>query len=84
MVRQIEELLLLTCLGGFVAGITYEVTLLQEKSRSSPWGMRARCPPLPPRRTGGCGVVMRTARQGTMLRPREVANDGVREQLGRQ
>jgi hypothetical protein len=28
MVRQIEELLLLTCLGGFVAGITYAVTLL--------------------------------------------------------
>jgi hypothetical protein len=28
MVRQIEELLLLTCLGGFIAGITYAVTLL--------------------------------------------------------
>ena len=28
MVRQIEELLLLTCLGAFVAGITYAVTLL--------------------------------------------------------
>jgi len=28
MVRQIEELLLLTCLGGFVAGITYAVTLV--------------------------------------------------------
>jgi hypothetical protein len=28
MVRQIEELLLLTCLGGFVAGITYAVALL--------------------------------------------------------
>jgi len=28
MVRQIEELLLLTCLGGLVAGITYAVTLL--------------------------------------------------------
>jgi hypothetical protein len=28
MVRQIEELLLLTCLGGFVAGITYAATLL--------------------------------------------------------
>ena len=28
MVRQIEELLMLTCLGGFVAGITYAVTLL--------------------------------------------------------
>jgi hypothetical protein len=29
MVRQIEELLLLTCLGGFIAGITYAVTLLR-------------------------------------------------------
>jgi hypothetical protein len=28
MARQIEELLLLTCLGGFIAGITYAVTLL--------------------------------------------------------
>jgi hypothetical protein len=28
MARQIEELLLLTCLGGFLAGITYAVTLL--------------------------------------------------------
>jgi hypothetical protein len=28
MARQIEELLLLTCLGGFVAGITYAATLL--------------------------------------------------------
>jgi hypothetical protein len=28
MARQIEELVLLTCLGGFVAGITYAVTLL--------------------------------------------------------
>ena len=28
MVRQVEELLLLTCLGGFVAGITYALTLL--------------------------------------------------------
>ena len=28
MARQIEELLLLTCLGGFVAGITYAVTLV--------------------------------------------------------
>jgi hypothetical protein len=28
MVRQVEELLVLTCLGGFVAGITYAVTLL--------------------------------------------------------
>jgi hypothetical protein len=28
MVRQIEELLMLTCLGGFVASITYAVTLL--------------------------------------------------------
>jgi hypothetical protein len=28
IVRQIEELLLLTCLGGFVAGVTYAVTLL--------------------------------------------------------
>jgi hypothetical protein len=28
MARQIEDLLLLTCLGGFVAGITYAVTLL--------------------------------------------------------
>ena len=26
MARQIEEMLLLTCLGGFVAGITYAVT----------------------------------------------------------
>ena len=26
MVRQVEELLLLTCLGGFVAGITYALT----------------------------------------------------------
>jgi hypothetical protein len=26
MARQIEELLLLTCLGGFLAGITYAVT----------------------------------------------------------
>jgi hypothetical protein len=33
MVRQIEELLLLTCLGGFVAGITYAVTLLRYKRR---------------------------------------------------
>jgi hypothetical protein len=29
MVREIEELLLLTCLGGFIAGITYAVTLLR-------------------------------------------------------
>jgi hypothetical protein len=28
MVRQIEELLLLTCLGGFIASVTYAVTLL--------------------------------------------------------
>jgi hypothetical protein len=28
MVRQIEELLLLTCLGAFVASITYAITLL--------------------------------------------------------
>jgi hypothetical protein len=28
MARQIEELLLLTCLGGFIASITYAVTLL--------------------------------------------------------
>jgi hypothetical protein len=28
MVRHIEQLLLFTCLGGFVAGITYAVTLL--------------------------------------------------------
>jgi uncharacterized membrane protein YqaE (UPF0057 family) len=28
MARQIEELLLLTCLGGFIAGIMYAVTLL--------------------------------------------------------
>jgi hypothetical protein len=28
MIRQVEELLLLTCLGGFVAGVTYALTLL--------------------------------------------------------
>jgi hypothetical protein len=28
MARQVEELLLLTCLGGFAAGFTYAVTLL--------------------------------------------------------
>jgi hypothetical protein len=28
MVRQIEELLMLTCLGAFIASITYAVTLL--------------------------------------------------------
>jgi hypothetical protein len=28
MARHIEELLLLTCLGGFVAGVTYAATLL--------------------------------------------------------
>jgi hypothetical protein len=28
MARQIEELVLLTCLGGLVAGITYTLTLL--------------------------------------------------------
>jgi hypothetical protein len=28
MARQIEELFLLTCLGGFIAGVTYAVTLL--------------------------------------------------------
>jgi hypothetical protein len=26
------------------------------KKQSSRWGMRARCPPLPTRRTGGCGA----------------------------
>jgi hypothetical protein len=28
MARLIQELLLLTCMGGFVAGVTYAVTLL--------------------------------------------------------
>jgi hypothetical protein len=28
MARLIQELLLLTCTGGFVAGVTYAVTLL--------------------------------------------------------
>ena len=28
MARQIEELLLLTCVGGLIAGMTYAVTLL--------------------------------------------------------
>jgi hypothetical protein len=28
MARQIEELLLLTCLGGFIAAVTYAVTSL--------------------------------------------------------
>ena len=28
MARIIQELLLLTCMGGFVAGVTYAVTLL--------------------------------------------------------
>jgi hypothetical protein len=28
MARHIQELLLLTCMGGFIAGVTYAATLL--------------------------------------------------------